>query len=203
MYIGHVLENRPIPMKEFDPLAVAKVARRYLETIQEPRRRQILENFIEHAEAEASGRYEDLMASCSRKRQQYATFGSEFPAPQSYEALETHYHGLIAMNIYLIHFEVEKLIVGDDELFVDGLVHQLYPGALVKQLFGLPVDDESAVYQLTKRTGIVFVFDEDGKGAGEQAYSDGPTTLEDFVKLAPDEVPEAFHHNPLTGAAAG
>ena len=87
----------------------------------------------------------------------------------------------------------------DDELFVDGLVHQLYPGALVKQLFGLPIDDESAVYQLTKRTGIVFVFDEDGKGAGEQAYSDGPTTLEDFVKLAPDEVPEAFHRNPLNG----
>lgn len=202
MYVGYVLENRPISMKEFDPSNVVNVARRYLETIREPRRRQILENFIEHAEAEATGRYEDLMASCSRKRQQYATFGSDFPAPQSYEELEAHYRGLIESNLYLIHFEVEKLIVGDDEIFLDGLVHQLYPGGMIGPLFGVQVDDESAVYQLTKRTGVAFVFDEEGKGAGEQAYSDGPTTLEDLVKLAPEEVPEAFHRNPLARAAA-
>jgi len=202
MYIGRILETKPIAMGDFDPMNVVKVARRHLETIEEPRRRQILENFIEHAEAEGRGDYEALMASCSRKQQEYATFGSDFPAPQSYAELEAHYHGLIASNLYLIHFEVEKLIVGTDALFVEGLVHQLYPGALIGPLFDVHVDDESAVYQLTKRTALTFVFDEDGKGAGEQAYADGPTTLADFVKLAPEEVPEAFHRNPVSAQGA-
>jgi hypothetical protein len=197
MYIGRVLESRPIAMKDFDPMAVVHVARRHLETIEEPRRRRILENFIEHAEAEASGDYERLMASCSRKRQQYATHGSDFPAPGSYAELEVHYRNLIAMNLYLIHFEVEKLVVGTDVVFVEGLVHQLYPGQLVEPVFGFAVDDPEAVYQLTKRTALTFVFDEDGKGAGEHAYADGPTTPDDLVKVAPEEVPAAFWANPL------
>lgn len=43
MYAGRVLEKKPLDMRDFDPLAVVKVARRHLETIREPRRRQILE----------------------------------------------------------------------------------------------------------------------------------------------------------------
>ena len=39
---------------------------------------------------------------------------------------------------------------------------------------------------------MTFVFDEDGKGAGEHAYSDGPTTIDDLVEVPPGEVPEAF-----------
>jgi hypothetical protein len=46
---------------------------------------------------------------------------------------------------------------------------------------------------------VFFVFDEDGKGAGEHAYSEGDLTADDLVKLAPEEVPEQFWNNPLTG----
>lgn len=197
MYVGHILENKPIDMKQFDTEAVAKVARRHLETIQEPRRRQVLQNFIDHAQAEASGDYEALMASCSRKEQTYATYGSTFGAPQSYAELEKHYYGLIQSNIYIIHFEVEKLVVDEDALAVEGLVHQLYPGELLEPIFGIAVDEKEAVYQATKRTCVFFVFDEDGLGSGEHAYSDGPLTADDIVKLSPDEVPEIFYKNPL------
>lgn len=197
MYVGHILENKPIDMKQFDTEAVAKVARLHLETIQEPRRRQVLQNFIDHAQAEASGDYEGLMATCSRKEQTYATYGSDFGSPQSYAELETHYHGLIQANIYVIHFEVEKLVVDDDALAVEGLVHQLYPGELLEPIFGIEVDEKEAVYQATKRTCVFFIFDEEGMGCGEHAYSDGPLTADDVVKLAPDEVPEIFYKNPL------
>jgi len=203
MYIGRILESKPIAMKDFDPMAVAKFARRHLETIEEPRRRQILENFIEHAEAEASGDYDALMASCSKKEQHYAVYGgSRFGAPQSYEELEKHYRGLIEANIYVIHFEAEKLVVGTDVVVVEGLVHQLYPGQLLEPIFGIEVDDPGAVYQATKRTCVLFVFDEDGKGAGEHAYSEGDLTADDLVKVAPHEVPEQFWNNPLTGPVA-
>ena len=200
MYIGRILESKPLPMEKFDPMHVAKVATKHLESIEEPRRRQILQNFIDHAAAEATGDYDALMASCSRKKQEYATFGSSFAAPQSFEELEAHYRGLIEANIYLIHLEVEKLVVGTDVVLVEGIVHQLYPGELIKPIHGIEVEDESAVYQLTKRTSITFVFDEDGLGAGEQAYSDGPTTAADLTKLDPSEVPEQFFKNPLTSA---
>jgi hypothetical protein len=197
MYLGRVIEKRPIPMKDFDTMAVVKVARDELEKIREPHRRKILENFIEHAEAESSGDYAALMASCSRKRQVYATHGSEFPAPQSYDELEKHYYNLIAMNIHVIHFEAEKLIVGDDAVVIEGLVHQLYPGKLIEPIFGVAVDDPEAVYLATKRALVTFVFDEDGKGAGEHAWSDGPLTADDLTRVALDEVPAAFFANPL------
>lgn len=199
MYIGRMLEKKPIAMKDFDTLAIARVARRQLETIREPRRRLVLENFIEHAEAEGRGDYDALMASCSRKQQVYATHGSDFPAPQSYEELERHYFGLISMNLYLIHFEVEKLVVGEDVVFVEGLVHQLYPGHLVEPFFGVKVPEPARVQQLTKRTALTFVFDADGKGAGEHAWSDGPTVAADFTPVADDEVPAIFYANPLAG----
>jgi hypothetical protein len=199
MYVGHILENKPMDMKHFDTTRIVKAAERHLETIKEPRRRQILQNFIEHARTEGSGDYEGLMASCSRKQQHYASYGSRFGAPQTYAELETHYRGLIEANIYLIDFEPEKLIVGDDALVLEGLVHQLYPGNLIEPMYGFEVDDPEAVYQATKRTCVFFVFDDDGMGAGEHSYSDGPLTADDLVKLSPDEVPEAFHHNPLSG----
>jgi hypothetical protein len=197
MYLGRILEERPIPMADFDTMAVSKVARAELERTEGAYRRKILENFIAHAEAEASGDYAALMASCSKQKQVYATHGSDFPTPQSYEELEKHYHSLIAMNIYLIHFETEKLVVGNDCVMIEGIVHQLYPGNLVEPFYGFAVDDPDAVYLASKRALVTFVFDDDGLGAGEHAYSDGPLEARNLTKLAPEEVPPAFHANPL------
>lgn len=84
---------------------------------------------------------------------------------------------------------MEKLCIGRDTLALDGIVHQLYPGALIEPLFGFAPDDPASVYQLSKRTCIWFVFDEDGKGCGEHAYSNGPTTPADLVPVAPELVP--------------
>jgi hypothetical protein len=192
MYIGRVLDKQPIDIHDFDPMALVRVARQHLETLEEPRRRQILENLIEHAEAEASGDHRALMASCSRESQTYAVYGSTFPAPQSFEDLDRHYAGLIDANLYWIHFEVEKLVVGSDVIFIEGLVHQLYPGELIEPIFGLKVADPSSVQQLTSRTALTFIFDEAGKGAGEHAYTDGPPALEDFTPVPAHLLPKGF-----------
>ncbi len=205
MYIGRMLQEEPLDMRQFNPNHVAEVAESCRSSMHTPRQRQILDNFIEHARAEANGHYEALMASCSRKCQSYSAWGAgegyQAGLPQSYEALVHHYRMLIELNIYLIHFEVEKLIVGEDELVLDGIVHQLYPGELLSAIFGVEVEDPQAVYQLTKRTCIFFVFDEEGKGCGEHAYSNGPTTAANIIRVPPELVPEAFWNNPLKGAA--
>jgi hypothetical protein len=201
MYVGKTLEEKPIDMRVFNPTHVVDVARDYLATLTNPRQRQILQNFIEHAEAEGHGLYDELMATCSRHSQHYSAYGAggDYSAhlPQCYPALETHYHGLIAANLYLIHFDVEKLIVGENELVIEGIVHQLHSGAMLRLIHNIDVDDADAVYQLTKRTCLFFIFDKDGNGAGEEAYSNGPTTAADVVKIDPKLVPAAFWKNPL------
>lgn len=201
MYIGRTLEEKPIDMRNFNPTHVVEVARAYQQKLTNPRQRQILQNFIEHAEAEGQGLYDTLMATCSRHSQHYSAYGAggDYSAhlPQSYAALEQHYRGLIAANVYLIHFEVEKLIVGEDELVIEGIVHQLHSGAMLKAIHNIEVDDPEAVYQLTKRTCLFFIFDQDGKGAGEEAYSNGASTAADVVKVDPALVPAAFWRNPL------
>lgn len=201
MYAGSILEEKPLDMRQFDPSHIVEVAERCRDEVHTPRQRQILQNFIDHARAEAHGDYDTLMASCSRKRQSYTAYGAgegyQAGLPQSYEELVHHYRALIEMNIYLIHFEVEKLFVGEDELVVEGIVHQLYPSELITGIYGIDVEDPQGVYQLTKRTCIFFVFDEDGRGCGEHAYSNGPTSAANITRVPPELVPEAFYHNPL------
>ncbi len=99
MYTGF-LEERHIEMEDFDNLSISHTARAELEKIKEPHRRRILENFIEHAEAETTGNYEALIESCSAKTQTYAVYGcNEFQKsiqPQDVESMKEFYHMLVA-----------------------------------------------------------------------------------------------------------
>lgn len=203
MYAGKILEERHVEMEDFDQLAITKTARAELEKIKEPHRRAILENFIEHAESECTGNYERLIESCSTKHQTYAVYGcSEFQKsiqPQDVEGMKEFYHMLIASNVYLIHGEVEKLIVGDDGIYVEMMLHQLYPGEIIPAAFGFEFGEEGEVYQLSQRVATVFVFDEDGKGCGEHSWTDGVTRPEQLRKEDPRKVPEQFWNNPLSG----
>lgn len=201
MYIGHIVEEKPLDIGQFNPNHIADFAEAYLAKLERPRQRQILQNFIDHARAEANGNYQALMDSCSPGRQDYAVYGAaeafQAAQPQSFAALEQHYRGLIEMNLYLIHFEPEKLIVGEDELVIEGVVHQLYSGELLQAVHNIDIDDPQAVYMLSKKTCVFFTFDAEGKGCGEQAYSNGPATAADIVKLAPEQVPAQFYRNPV------
>lgn len=203
MYVGRILKEEHIDMKDFNPLNISQTAREYLKDIKEPQRRAVLENFIEHAEAECTGDYERLIASCSSQNQTYAVYGClEFikeMQPQSVEEMKEFYHTLIASNTYLIHGEVEKLIVDEHDLYVEIILHQLYPGEFLPVAFGMDFGKEGEVYQLTQRVATVFVFDDENKGCGEHSWTDGPTQPEWFRKEDPKEVPEQFWNNPLTG----
>lgn len=196
---------KPLDMNTFDPTNAARVANEHLKTISEPRRRQILINFRDHALAECMGDYDALMATCSQKSQSYIvhtpttnTFSDH--QPQSYEALLGHYKALIDLNMYVIHTDLRKLTVGDDELFIDVEHHQIIPGATARDIYSIPEADPDAVYEMFARIWIVFIFDEDGKGCGEHAYS-GLTSIDNLRKLEPEEVPEAYHAGPRTVAS--
>lgn len=202
MYVNEV---NPVaaPMADiskFDPTAAARVANEHLKTITDPRRRKILINFRDHALAECMGDYDALMATCSQKSQNYvihAPTKNEFSAhqPQSYEELLPHYKALIDLNIYVIHTEIKKLTVGDDELLIDVSHHQIIPGEIALNLYGIPEADPDAVYEMFARIWVVFIFDEDGMGCGEHSYS-GLTTIDNLRKLEDDEIPAEFKMGP-------
>lgn len=199
MYIAEKLEEEPIPMARFDVANAARVANDLLPSITDPRRRKILLNFRDHALAECQGDYDALMATCSQKSQRYETHGAapEFAAlqPQDYEQLCGYYGALVESNMYLIHFDVEKLIVGDDELVVEGIVHQLIDGKTCRAIHNLDDLEDDTVYQTAIRTLVIFVFDEDGLGCGEQAYSSA-MRRELLTPVAPEEVPPQFYEGP-------
>jgi len=201
MFIGRQLPLQPMDMRRFDPLAFVAQARLHLATLTDPRQRLVCQNFIDHAEAEMTGDYAALMASCSRKRQSYYGYGTEanIELPQSYEALELHYWNLIAHNFHVLQLDMEKLTVGHDTLCVEGVLHQLYPGMLVRQIFGVPVEQPDGVYQYTSRVAIFFVFDEEGLGAGEHSYAGNQATRADFDLVPQAHVPAQFFDNPLKG----
>ena len=203
MYVGHILEEKHIDMADFNTRAIAESAREYLKDIKEPQRRAVLENFIEHAESECTGDFDRLIASCSSKSQSYAVYGSSQMQkdiqPSDVEGMKEYYNMLVASNCYLIHGEVEKLIVGDHDLYVEIMLHQLYPGEIIPLAFGFDFGKEGEVYQLTQRVATVFVFDDDNKGCAEHSWTDGITRPEQLRKEDPKTVPEAFWNNPVAG----
>lgn len=203
MWVGRILPERHIDMKDFNQRAISETAREVLKTIKEPQRRAILENFIEHAESECTGDYDRLIASCSSKSQTYAVYGaSEAIAemqPKSVEEMKDFYRVLVESNVYMIHGEIEKLIVGDHDLYVEIILHQLYPGEVLPMAFGVEFGEEGEVWQLTQRVATVFCFDDENKGCAEHSWTDGPTKPEWLRKEDPRTVPAQFWNNPVTG----
>lgn len=204
MYSPHRISEAPIDMADFDPTRMARFANEELAKIAEPQRRKILINFRDHALAEALGDYDALMATCSQKSQRYEVYAdndNEFTRnqPQSYAELVPHYKALIDANMYLMHGEPDKLIVGEDALFVEMVQHMVVPGAIAKLAFGVQEASEQGVYLFTTRIGVVFIFDADGMGCGEHAFG-GATSIERMRLLSEDEIPAQFFSGPRTVA---
>lgn len=201
MYIGKTLPERPIPFEDFDPDFLANWLQNEIIPNLSGRQKQICQNFADHALAECQGDYEALMATCSKKRQDYRRWGKgddgkmDGIQPSSYEELQGFYYGLIASTVFVIHLEPEKLIVGDDELVIEGNVHQMYPAEIMPIAFDIEPDDPDAVYMLTIRMALFFIFDEDGMGCGEQSYTNGDPRPESFVKVPKEHVPQRFWDN--------
>jgi len=63
-------------MPDFGSHTQVRILRKVLESNTDPRRRLILARAIEHADAEGNGRYPELIATCSKRRQSYRYWGS-------------------------------------------------------------------------------------------------------------------------------
>ncbi|MBI2311314.1 MAG: hypothetical protein HYU77_02280 [Betaproteobacteria bacterium] len=196
MHLKTVYKEKPVPMQDFDGQHHIKLLNEVLGTLTDPRRRQIMQNTIEHLTTLGSGHYAELMAACSRERQSYYSWGRGDPLPgtnpQSYEELEAYYKYVVDSRAWMVHAELDKIIVGDDEIVLDGVLHQLCPTELIEPMFGIQVDTAYRAYQMTKRMCMIFMFDEDGIGCGAHAYYNGPTSAKDLTPVADQYLPDIF-----------
>ena len=204
MYIGHEIPTGPIDMSQFDTSHAARVANEHLKSIQNPRRRQILINFRDHALAESLGDHTALMATCSQAQQRYVIHGSAIDTshmqPQNYAEVFDYYKALIDLNLYLIHTELEKLSVGEDCLMLDAVVHQVVGGQSARDFFGIGEAQPDKIYQAWSRAAIMFTFDENGMGCGEHSYSDGGIHIGRMQEIPEELVPPQYLSGPKSVA---
>ena len=193
MHLKTVYPEKPIPMQDFDGQHYVKLLNEVLGTLTDPRRRLIMQSMIEHLLTEHGGRYAELMEICSQKTQSYQAWGLgaglSGAGPQSYEELAAYYWDVVDSKAWMVHGELDKVIVGDDEIVLDGVLHQLVPTEMVEPLFGVTVDPAYRAYQMTKRLCIIFLFDEDGRTCGEHVYGNGPTTARDLTPVDDQSLP--------------
>ena len=172
-----------------------QAVQRRLDTTTDERRRHLLTVLRDHLLAEATADT-DLLLSTLGPDPQYHFWvdGSGFGAgPRGIDAVRAHYATLYEERRHVCEFDIDRIVADDDTIVTEGWFHQLYPGRVLATR-GAEVDDPDGVYLVTMRLVLFWPFDADGRLSGEDSYSDGTMFASDRIrKLAPDEIPEAFH----------
>ncbi len=169
-----------------------------LAEITDPRRRQILECFRQHAFCEVTANLEDLMATTSSKAHYHSYIDNVCYETVGYDEVRAYYAGLFATATNILEYDIEKLVVGKDIIASEGIIRQIYPGTAMIS-FGFDPDEDlndpdiaNSFYMLTTRLTMFYPFNEEGQMMAEDSYVDGPMTLEKFRKLTPEEVSPEF-----------
>ena len=156
-----------------------------------PRHLAMLERLLAHAQSEAVGDIDAVMATLS-KDPVYRTWGST-PAmnPEGREAVRTFYDvEIVQGGKYFFEFDMDRLVVDDFTIVTEGMYHSVYWGRDA-QAAGLPAENPDGFYLLHMRMLIVWPFDDDGFIKGEESYS--AITRPDFLEeIREDQLPAAY-----------
>jgi len=141
-----------------------------------------------HMHGEVTEDVDALLATISPKRVQYRTWGATPDLePDSHEGVREFYYERKRLGQLYFQFDIDRLIVADDALVTDGVMHSLMPGQVAAYL-GLGEVDESAIYLVDTRMIITWPFDDNGLLIGEESYT-VPVKLE---RLDPADVPQEY-----------
>lgn len=164
---------------------VAKVDEKIAAT-SNPRHLKMLRNFREHLILETGGKDVDALMATQIEEPYYRFWGSGTGdyGPKGGASVRAHYQGMVDMGTYRLQQDVDRLMVDDNYVFVDGELHILFPGKTCIA-WGLNVDDPEADYIYSYRSATLFKYDDEGNCYGEDTYSDGLPSLERLVKVVP------------------
>lgn len=157
-----------------NPHAGWQAAQARLDRTTNPHHRKLLGVLVDHLKAEATSDF-DLLLSTLAPNPEYRFWvaGSGFGAgPKGLPAVRAHYENLYVEGRHVCEYNLERIVVDDDCIVTEGWFKQLYPGWVLK-LRNAPIDDDSAVYEVTMRLTLFWPFDTNGKLIGEDSYGDG------------------------------
>ncbi|WP_018178901.1 nuclear transport factor 2 family protein [Jongsikchunia kroppenstedtii] len=175
-------------MAIIDPSKTWKLLEERLATTTNPRHKQILEIVLEHAQAEAKPDLDGLMATLAPNPDYHFWNDGHDVGPKTTEGVRAYYTAFVESKSNILEFDLDRLLVDDEGLMMEGYLRQIYPGAYAAQL-GFPIDDPDAAYFIEFRQLIVWPVDADGKIIGEDSYHSGPSRIE---KLTQEQLPQEY-----------
>jgi hypothetical protein len=174
-------------MDKLDPTTTTLAIDRLLEVTEEPRHRQILENYRRHALLEVSGRWREILEpEMTVEHPVYRiNGGGRSMVIDGREQLAEFYGGMTEVGASVMILEDERLAVADWGFGSESIFNHYAPGAFLIAS-GEEVDDPGATYLLRHRLAMIWHYDERARLIGEHVYEDG--AYRELTKLAPEDV---------------
>jgi len=160
-----------------DPRKNWQLAQERLAQETDPRRRQILETLITHAQAEAAADFPALMDTVSPDAH-YRSYAAGDEAanaaqsPKGKDAIAAYYKAIVESGCHFIEHDAERIAVGRDTLTTEGELKMAYPGAVLAAM-EIEAPDPGSLYLYQQRLLIVWEFDDEGLVLCEDSYSGG------------------------------
>jgi len=166
--------------------AVLGVDRR-LEVTEDPRHRQILENYRRHGLLEVSGRWPEILdpAMTVEHPVYRITEGGRSLLLDGREQVQEFYRGMTEAGAPVMILEDEKIAVADWGFVSESIFNHYAPGGFLLAS-GEDVDDPDAWYLLRHRMAMIWHYDDRARMIGEHVYEDA--TSREITKLAPEDV---------------
>lgn len=155
-----------------------------------PRKRQILANVLAHMRAEAVPDLDGLMTTLGEHPEYHFWGPAGDTGPKGRQAVREFYTAFANSGATNLEYDVERLVVDDDCVVLEGVMRIIYPGTTLNAM-GRTVEDAAGYYLYEDRMVIFWPYDADGMLIGEDSYvaADGFANMR---KLAPDELPPSL-----------
>lgn len=160
---------------------------RMLEVTDDPRHRQILENYRRHGLLEISGRWPEIFdPQMTVEHPVYRiNEGGRSMVLDGREQVQEFYRGLSDAGACVMFLEDEKIAVADWGFASESIFNQIAPGGFLIES-GADVDDPEASYVIRRRIAMLWHYDDRARMIGEHVYEDA--TSREIIKLAPEHV---------------
>lgn len=177
-------------MTTIDPSYAVRAFDARLMATTDPRHRVVLGAAREHVrlEAEPVWDLDRLMATLVPQPEYHIWVGGADVGPKGAAAVRAYYAKMIHSGMNAFEMKVDRLVVDDRCVVMEGFSTQLYPGRAAARL-GISLDDLTNQCLVKHRTLVVMPVDPDGLLVGEDVYLSGPAS---WRQVLPGDLPPGF-----------
>ena len=152
------------------------------------RKRTILANVLAHMKAESIPDLDGLMTTLAPNPQYHFWGPTGDTGPKGTAAVRAFYTAFANSGAHRLEYDVERLVVDDDCVVLEGIMRIVYPGRTLAAM-GRAVDDADCWYLYEDRMVTFWPYDADGMLLAEDSYTVG-VGFENMRKLAAAEIPD-------------